>query len=935
MIDRGPGGECLRCLVEFVFSPVGGDAWLGPEGDRSPSGRQPWRYGHFEILAGADGRPVELGSGAMGITYRAHDTVLHTAVALKIIRRDLAASAEAHARFLREARAAARLRHPNVASVFHYGEQDDECFYAMELVEGETLEERVQRQGPLPVAMALEIALQVTRALAAAEAYTMVHRDLKPSNIMLAADKTPAGEDTFTVKVIDFGLASAITVEGEAAGGSRHPEDFAGTPAFASPEQFAGDPSRPIDTRSDIYSLGVTLWYLLSAALPFPEGTLSEITARRGFGPSSLPFERLKAARVPYRCVRLLRSMLAVDPALRPQTACELHDALRRCQVRRVRLSLVGGLAVLCLLAAGIAAWRFQPAVRMPSADRSVAVLPFDNLASESSDGFFAAGMRDEIIGDLTHVADLKIVGAESARSYDSGNRDPARISRELGVRYILGGSVRRTQERVYVKVWLTDTSQTTKPWATQYDRSLAGVFAVQGEIARAVADRLDARLTPREIKEIGRPPTGDLVAYDLYLRALEMEKSVFKTQLEVYQNYAKMVPLLEQAIARDSDFALAYCELATAQDNLYYEQAVASREERAIDHRGKADAALAQARRLRPEIGELNLAQATHFLRTGLESEQARIEIDLARETLPNNARVEELAGEIARQSNHWEEAIRYLERAVMLEPREEVSRYTLANTYRLLRRYDEARNQLDRLIAIMPDNESYSFRLTRELYTLEQGADIVRCRRAVDELCRQHPEADVTRVYHLLLALNAHDVDELTRILATATRPRFLISRVPYPKAWFEGLAARMLGDQSGAQAAFLAARTDLEKAVQNNAGDGRMLGLLAMIDAGLGNKDAAVSEAQHACELCSQERLSTRAPAVAMNLAVVYAWTDQPALACQVISQWIERPAGMELPAQPTYGDLQLNPVWDPIRGRPEFIALTARLAPPPAP
>ncbi len=930
IIDCGPGGECLRCLAEFVFSPEGDDGRVGPDGDPPPSGQPLWRYGHFEILAGADGCPLELGCGAMGITYRAYDTVLHTVVALKIIRQDLAASSAARARFLHEARQAARLRHPNVASVFHYGEQGDECFYAMELVEGETLEERVQRVGPLPVATGLEIAIQVARALSAAEGRAMVHRDLKPSNIMLEAAKTPGGDELFNVKVIDFGLARAVADRsGEMAAGT-DPADFAGTPAFASPEQFVRDPPGRIDTRSDIYSLGVTLWYLLTGHLPWPEGTLSEIRARHRPGPSVLPVEQLKAARVPPDCAKLIVSMLAVAPEARPQTAGELYAALRRCQ-RRPRRPLLAGSVAILLTAIGVLAWWWWPATPASLTDRSMAVLSFDDSRADAAERLFSAGARDGIIADLVHVADLNVVGAESARSYDPKRLDALKISRELGVRYLLEGEVQRRGLRARIKVSLLDTSHQAAPWTLQYDRPLADLFAVEADISRAVAARLGARVTVREREEIGRPTTRDLAAYDLYLRAREAERAVFNTQAEAYRHYASVVPLLEEAIARDPNFALAYCELATLQDNLYHYRYSAPADQPAIDHRGKADAALAQARRLQPESGELHLAQATHFLRTSLENEQARIEVDLARKALPNDAKAEELAGEISRRTNHWEEAVLHLEKAVRLEPREKVSRFTLANTYRLLRRYDESRSQLDQLIAILPESESATYRLFRQLVTLEQRADVNQFGAAIDEISRRQPGADVAGTYHLIQALGARDTEKAARVLAATDRAKFLIDGASYPKAWFEALAARMRGDQAGARTAFLAARAEVEKVVQANAGDGRMLGLLAMIDAGLGNREAALREAGRACEQWSPESMSTGAPVVAMNLAVVYAWTEQPELACRVIGERIGQPAGMNLPAQPTYGDLKLNPVWDPIRDRPEFIALIARLAP----
>src|ERR1700686_4403612 len=274
------------------------------------------RFEHYELVLGQDGKPVELGRGAMGITYKAFDTVLRHAVALKVIDARIAVHPEARERFLREARAAARLRHPNVASVFYYGvrKSDGQCFYAMELVEGESLEARLRRAGPLATALALEVIAQVARALVAAEAHGLVHRDLKPANLMLVEGPE------LTVKVIDFGLAKAVATAGSETdithGG------FVGTPAFASPEQFT---DTTVDVRSDLYSLGITLWEMLTGQTPF-RGTPVEVMHQHHH--ASLPLDLLEA--VPQPVVVLLEVLLEKDPGHRFQNPAELLKAIPR-----------------------------------------------------------------------------------------------------------------------------------------------------------------------------------------------------------------------------------------------------------------------------------------------------------------------------------------------------------------------------------------------------------------------------------------------------------------------------------------------------------------------------------------------------------------------------------------------------------------------------
>src|SRR5213080_5072475 len=324
LTQRGPNGECLRCLVSLTFLGDGEQ----PE-RRTTRGRLTpglLRYAHFEVETAVDGFPVELGAGAMAVTYRARDTVLNSLVALKVIDRRVAQNPGARSRFLREARAAANIRHPNVAQVTYYGEQNGECFYAMELVEGETLEARVRRDGPMPFAVALEIIEQAARALAVAEVCGVVHRDIKPSNLMLESDAS----ETLLVKVIDYGVAKVMGPQAEP-GAEQTQAGFIGTPAFASPEQFAGAGQSRIDTRSDIYSLGVMLWYLLCGRTPFVGGTMEEI---RGRQTSELPLEQLRSPHLPGQVIALLKSMLAPDPKDRPQSARDLLSAVHRCYAR-------------------------------------------------------------------------------------------------------------------------------------------------------------------------------------------------------------------------------------------------------------------------------------------------------------------------------------------------------------------------------------------------------------------------------------------------------------------------------------------------------------------------------------------------------------------------------------------------------------------------
>ena len=404
MTQRGPSGECLRCLVSLTFFADGEQPEPPKARGRLTPG--PLRYAHFEVETAADGFPIELGAGAMAITYRARDTVLNSLVALKVIDRKVAQNPGARTRFLREARAAANIRHPNVARVTYYGEQDGECFYAMELVEGETLEARVRRDGPMPLAVALDVIEQAAHALAAAEACGVVHRDIKPSNVMLESDSSGA----LRVKLIDYGVAKVMGLQTQSSSEQTH-AGFIGTPAFASPEQFAGAGQLSVDTRSDIYSLGVTLWYLLTGRTPFVGRTMEEIRARQT---GDLPLEQLKGPHVPGKVVALLKSMLATDPNHRPQSARDLLLAVHSCydrfnpeaRRRRRKAILVNVALMLAIVAIACGMWLYQRLRPFTPEERSIAVLPFENLSSDKENAYFAEGIQDEILTRLSKIGE-------------------------------------------------------------------------------------------------------------------------------------------------------------------------------------------------------------------------------------------------------------------------------------------------------------------------------------------------------------------------------------------------------------------------------------------------------------------------------------------------------------------------------------------------
>src|ERR1043166_8022675 len=559
----GPNGECLRCLVSLTFLADGEQPERPAARGRLTPGAL--RYAHFEVETGADGFPVELGAGAMAITYHARDTVLNSVVALKVINRSVARNPDARSRFLREARAAANIHHPNVARVTYYGEQDGECFYAMELVEGETLEARVRRDGPMPLAPALQVSEEAARALVAAEACGVVHRDIKPSNIMVESDAS----DALRIKLIDYGIAK-ITASQAGPDAEQTQAGFIGTPAFASPEQFAGAGQSQIDTRSDIYSLGVTLWYLLTSRTPFVGRTMEEIRARQS---SELPLQQLKRLHVPGQVIALLKTMLAPDPKDRPQTARELLFAVHSCYARfspdarsrRSRTILVGAAAMFIIAAISLGTWWYQRTRPLTAEERSIAVLPFKNLSGDTENAYFADGIQDEILTRLSKIGDLKVISRTSTESYKSAPKNLRHIAKQLGVAHILEGSVQKSGDTVRVSVQLIRAANDSHLWADTFDRKLTDIFSVESEVARSIADQLRAKLTSQEEQVIAAKPTDNPEAYDAYLRGLAY---TLRPATNSAANALAAQKYLKQAVRLDPKFARAWAVLSRSEEH-------------------------------------------------------------------------------------------------------------------------------------------------------------------------------------------------------------------------------------------------------------------------------------------------------------------------------------------------------------------------------
>jgi TolB-like protein/Tfp pilus assembly protein PilF len=604
-----------------------------------------------------------------------------------------------------------------------------------------------------------------------------------------------------------------------------------------------------------------------------------------------------------------------------------VNQALRKHRARVRWAAVAIALLVVAALAAGVLSFlRKGPARSLATAvEKSIAVLPFENLSEEKANAFFADGVQDEILTDLAKIADLKVISRTSVMQYKSGvARNLREIGQQLGVAHLLEGSVQRAANKVRVNAQLLDARTDAHLWAQTYDRDLADVFAIQSEIAKAIADQLQAKLSPNEKKAIEQPPTTDLAAFDLYSRAKTL---VLTAGLSATgePDERKAIELLDEAVKRDPSFFDAYCQLAYAHEQLY---AITG-----FDHTparlALAEAAVQAATRLRPDAAETHLARAQYLYNGLRDYAGALAELEIARRGLPNDPRLFELTGYILRRRGQQEEGLRNLERAAELDPRNFNTLQQIALSYQALGRYAETIAALDRASAIVPDNAET--RANRELFYLCWKADTRPLRQTIDAILAQGPGAIASAAdTWFFCALAERDPAAAERALVALGDNPWLSNESPIilSHSFGEGLLARMTKDEARARTAFEAARVQQEKIVQAQPDYGPALCVLGLIDAALGRKDLALDEGRRAIALTPLEKDVINGSRVLQYFAITAAWAGEKELALQQLEAGLRAPFASEMLS---YGALKLFPVWDPLRGDPRFEKIVNSLAP----
>ncbi len=796
----------------------------------------PPRLGPYTLLS-------QLGQGGMGVVHLAHDSRLERKVAIKLLPEELRADPERRTRFLREARALAQLSHPNITQIFDIGEADGRDYIAFELVEGHTLQERMAER-PLTLPELIELALPLADAIAYAHERGVVHRDLKPANVMV----TPRGH----AKLLDFGLAK-ILHEGSQAPRAQSTTltvqgAIFGTPGAMSPEQALGQAT---DARSDVFSFG-SLLYEMAAGRPAFSGATAMEVMDAVIHREPDPLGRLRPD-LPPEFLACVAKAQRKERGERYQTMNDLAADLRHwkratdsglvppAEGSGPRRLVVAAGALLALGGLGWIGWglshRDTPAV---TERRSLAVLPFVSLGGSPEDASFAVGLHSDVLTRLAKIGALKVIARTSVLEYATTSKPLRQVGQELGVAAILSGEVQRAGNALRLNLTLHDAATDDSLWAESYDRELSSkdLFAVQSDIAEAIAQALQAQLSPADRRQLRSVPTTNDKAYDAYLTALALlSRDV--------QEWPRAVALLESSVALDPGFALAWASLSGARGARYW--AIDSNDAELL---ASAFEAARRALALDPDLpeGHLKLGQCHYYER---DYEGARREYELAERGLPNSADLMLAESSLARRIGRWSECLAALLRAVDLSPREDQLQWSLALTLHFLGRYDESLRHMDLAAAISGDQLWNGYRWIVE--THRQGRvppEAFAVAPSQDDLQRE----DV--VLRWRLRLLARDPAAARADLDTA--PELITYQWhDYPRALLAAIAQELAGDAEGARAQYEDARALATAQIAAHPDDARPHAPLALALAGLGLRDEALLEARRSTEMLPRER------------------------------------------------------------------------------
>jgi len=870
-----------------------------------------------------------LGRGGMGIVWLAHDEELERDVALKFLP-DLMIQDPALADQLkRETKRCLELTHPHIVRIHDFVHDERSGCISMEYVNGETLS-NLRAGKEHQVFEPHEIAGWVTQLCEALDyahnRARVIHRDLKPGNLMV----NQRGD----LKVADFGIARSLA---DSASRLTTEQGRSGTLVYMSPQQLNGERSTHLD---DIYSLGATIYELLTSKPPFYSGNVDRQICER-VAPSMTERRKefnIEPASIPQIWEKVVADCLAKDPSRRPQSTVDVAQRLQlpsgRATTRTIpgkspnrKALLVGGVVAAAVLALtgvyfGVSNQHPKTVSHAPTIlEKSIAVLPFENRSEEKANAYFADGIQDEILTRLSKIADLKVISRTSTQHYKSAPENLTEIARQLGVAHILEGSVQKSGDAVRVNVQLINAASDSHVWADTFDRKLTDIFSVESEIAKAVADQLNASLTGREEQAVNAKPTDNPDAYDAYLRGLAY---ILKTQITTARALGARKYLTE-AVRLDPKFALAWALLSYNNARGYItamlQPTLALREET----RQAAETALA----LQPNLGEAVLAKGFYHYACLKDYGTAVHYFEQARSSLPNSSQIPAALAYVMRRRGQWQRSEAYFNEAERLGPRDTEALSEHAYSYIALRRFPEALRKLEQVLDITPDDVDA---LALKAAIAQAEGDLTHASMLLSPL---HPNPEDTRVLEIQAyqaILERRPAPMIARLEEILAKPDPALGYINGELRFWLGWAQEVAGDQAAAQGTWRQARTELEPFVKEQPDNYQLIGDLALTNMGLGDKAAAFTLAQRAMAAIPLEKDAYLGACPIEIFARVAARLGEPDRAIAALQQVLSMPYAVPLAVAPlTPALLRLDPMFDPLRTDPRFQKLVA--SPPP--
>src|SRR5438132_1754181 len=917
---------CPACLLETGLGllsdePIAGVANPGPyDSLHTLDGKKAARsakilseFGDYELLE-------EIGRGGQGVVYRTHQKSLNRIVALKVIGLGPWTTETHLKRFRREAEAAASLEHPGIVPIHEVGERDGQCYFSMKFVEGGQLDE-VARRAPMSIRQAVELIAKVARTVHYADEHGILHRDIIPGNILLDAKGEP--------HLTDFGLARLVESESTLT----RTLEVLGTPSYMAPEQAVGS-NAAMGSVTDVYGLGAVLYQLLTGQPPFAGGTTYETIKLLLDTKPRQP--RLLNPKIDRDLSTICLKCLEKDPKRRYASSLALAEDLERwlkhepIRARRTgavtrgkkwlqrnpTVAAVMALSLALAAALGVIVWKSE-VIRQPLTT-GIAVLPFENLSPDPDNTYFAEGIQEEILTRLASIADLKVISHTSTQHYQSKPRNLSQIAKQLGVANVLEGSVQKVADQVRVNVQLINAQTDSHLWAESYDRNLTDMLGVESEIAKRIAESLQAKLTGREEEALAVKPTNNPDAYDAYLRGLAFEIRSMSGSLPSSSSRGleeKATSFYERAVQLDSNFAIAWARLSRMDSSIYFDSGTD------VTRRDAAKRALEKAQKLQPNSPETLLALGYYQYQVLRDYGPARTTFGRISKTLPGSSEVLMALGRVARREGHWNESIAYHEQALALDPRNVELLIGAAWTYGPLRQFATALKIYDRALDIRPNDPD----VTAGKATIYQAqGNLPEAARLLAEVNAQ-TNADWafrTKITHLRLE---RSYGEAVRLLQAH------LAQFPFASDYWRGLdqvnlalMQRRAGDTAGAKATAEQARNTLEQLHRDQIGDVNLAAGLSQAYAAMGEKESALAAAERLIMLLPRTKDAADAPACQENLALIQTIFGENRRAITTLAQLLQTPYYNWLygPGVVTPALLRIDPIWDPLRANPAF-------------